>query len=71
MTRANVVPATRGAETSGGESARGMGATITVPDRLADDVVLIRRDLHMHPELGFAEHRQIAKPRIGVRDHLL
>ena len=28
-------------------------ATITVPERLADDVVLIRRDLHMHPELGF------------------
>lgn len=34
-----------------------MGATIAVPDRLADDVVLIRRDLHMHPELGFQEHR--------------
>ena len=34
-----------------------MTATITVPQRLADDVVLIRRDLHMHPELGFREHR--------------
>jgi len=34
-----------------------MGAAITVPERLADDVVLIRRDLHMHPELGFEEHR--------------
>jgi amidohydrolase len=34
-----------------------MSATITVPERLADDVVLVRRDLHMHPELGFAEHR--------------
>lgn len=34
-----------------------MGAAIIVPERLADDVVLIRRDLHMHPELGFAEHR--------------
>jgi amidohydrolase len=34
-----------------------MPATITVPARLADDVVLIRRDLHMHPELGFREHR--------------
>jgi amidohydrolase len=34
-----------------------MGATVVVPDRLADDVVLIRRDLHMHPELGFEEHR--------------
>jgi len=34
-----------------------MAATITVPQRLADDVVLIRRDLHMHPELGFHEHR--------------
>lgn len=34
-----------------------MTATITVPQRLIDDVVLIRRDLHMHPELGFQEHR--------------
>ena len=34
-----------------------MTASITVPQRLADDVVLIRRDLHMHPELGFREHR--------------
>ncbi len=34
-----------------------MPGTIAVPDRLIDDVVLIRRDLHMHPELGFAEHR--------------
>ncbi|MEO9171429.1 MAG: M20 family metallopeptidase [Candidatus Baltobacteraceae bacterium] len=34
-----------------------MTATITVPQRIADDVVLIRRDLHMHPELGFCEHR--------------
>ena len=34
-----------------------MAATITVPQRLADDVVSIRRDLHMHPELGFHEHR--------------
>jgi amidohydrolase len=34
-----------------------MAAAIVVPERLADDVVLIRRDLHMHPELGFAEHR--------------
>ncbi|HEV7179830.1 MAG TPA: amidohydrolase [Candidatus Baltobacteraceae bacterium] len=34
-----------------------MAAIITVPQRLADDVVLIRRDLHMHPEMGFHEHR--------------
>ena len=34
-----------------------MTATVTVPQRLVDDVVLIRRDLHMHPELGFEEHR--------------
>jgi amidohydrolase len=34
-----------------------MTATIVVPERLADDVVLIRRDLHMHPETAFAEHR--------------
>jgi amidohydrolase len=34
-----------------------MPTTISIPDRLADDVVLIRRDLHIHPELGFHEHR--------------
>ncbi len=34
-----------------------MSATIIVPERVVDDVVLIRRDLHMHPELGFQEHR--------------
>jgi amidohydrolase len=37
-----------------------MPATITVPDRLSDDVVLTRRDLHMHPELGFEERRTAA-----------
>jgi amidohydrolase len=37
-----------------------MSATISVPQRLVDDVVLIRRDLHMHPELGFREHRTAA-----------
>jgi amidohydrolase len=30
---------------------------MNVPQRLADEVVSIRRDLHMHPELGFREHR--------------
>jgi amidohydrolase len=34
-----------------------MPTTISVPERLADEVVMIRRDLHMHPELGFREHR--------------
>jgi amidohydrolase len=34
-----------------------MPPTIEIPERLADEVVLIRRDLHMHPELGFEEHR--------------
>jgi amidohydrolase len=39
------------------QNPRMMAATITIPQRLSDDVVLIRRDLHMHPELGFHEHR--------------
>jgi amidohydrolase len=39
------------------ENPRRMAASITVPQRLIDDVVLVRRDLHMHPELGFEEHR--------------
>jgi amidohydrolase len=34
-----------------------MAPTIIVPQRLADEVVLLRRDLHMHPELGFHEFR--------------
>jgi amidohydrolase len=34
-----------------------MPPTIAVPERLADEVILTRRDLHMHPELGFEEHR--------------
>jgi amidohydrolase len=34
-----------------------MSTLISVPDALADDVVRVRRDLHMHPELGFQEHR--------------
>src|ERR1700722_13579400 len=39
------------------ESSFSMAPTIAVPRPLVDDVVLIRRDLHMHPELGFNEHR--------------
>jgi amidohydrolase len=34
-----------------------MQSTIQIPQQLADDVILMRRDLHMHPELGFEEHR--------------
>ncbi len=34
-----------------------MPPTITVPQPVKDDVILIRRDLHMHPELGFEEFR--------------
>lgn len=34
-----------------------MTATISVPEKLLEDVVALRRDFHMHPELGFEEHR--------------
>ncbi len=34
-----------------------MPLTLDVPQRLLDDVVAIRRDLHAHPELGFEETR--------------
>ncbi len=34
-----------------------MTVTNSLSQRLVDDVVLIRRDLHMHPETAFAEHR--------------
>jgi amidohydrolase len=34
-----------------------VSSAIVVPQRLTDDVILMRRDLHMHPELGFEEHR--------------
>ena len=31
--------------------------TVTVPESIAADVVALRRDIHMHPELGFEEFR--------------
>lgn len=34
-----------------------MTSIISLPDKLADDVVALRRDFHMHPELGFEELR--------------
>jgi amidohydrolase len=34
-----------------------MTATIDVPEKLAYEVVALRRDFHMHPELAFEEHR--------------
>lgn len=34
-----------------------MTSAITVPTSLAEDVVQLRRDFHMHPELGFKEFR--------------
>ncbi|MGH8164278.1 MAG: amidohydrolase, partial [Rhodanobacteraceae bacterium] len=37
-----------------------MTAALEIPQKLADDVVAIRRDLHMHPELGFEERRTAA-----------
>lgn len=34
-----------------------MTGSIEVPERVVSDVVALRRDFHMHPELGFEEHR--------------
>lgn len=34
--------------------------TVTVPREIVDEVVATRRDLHVHPELGFEEHRTSA-----------
>jgi amidohydrolase len=34
-----------------------MTSTNSLPDKLLTQVVSLRRDLHMHPELGFEEHR--------------
>jgi metal-dependent amidase/aminoacylase/carboxypeptidase family protein len=35
-------------------------ALAPLPDDVVRDVIAIRRDLHIHPELGFAEHRTAA-----------
>ena len=45
-----------------------MSALITVPSEIADGVVAIRRDLHMHPETAFAEHRTAALVAHRLRD---
>src|SRR5437016_474165 len=37
-----------------------MTAAIEIPAKLVDEVVGTRRDLHMHPELGFQEERTAA-----------
>jgi amidohydrolase len=37
-----------------------MPGAIAVPDRLYDDAVSVRRDIHRHPELGFREVRTSA-----------
>jgi amidohydrolase len=34
-----------------------VAAVIEVPEKVVSDVVALRRDFHMHPELGFEEHR--------------
>jgi amidohydrolase len=45
-----------------------MTSIIEIPERLADEVVLTRRDLHMHPELGFEEHRTASLVAQRLRD---
>ncbi len=47
---------------------RAMSPLITIPRELADDVVAVRRDLHMHPETAFAEHRTAALVARRLRD---
>lgn len=34
-----------------------MSALLEIPETVVSDVVAMRRDLHVHPELGFQEHR--------------
>src|SRR5437868_4331766 len=43
-------------------------STIEVPDTLISSVVRVRRDLHMHPELGFQEERTSARVAETLRD---
>lgn len=45
-----------------------MSAPITVPQAVVDDVVAVRRDVHMHPETAFAEHRTAALVARRLRD---
>ena len=40
---------------------------MTVPSALLDDAIALRRDLHRHPELGFAEHRTAGLVANGLR----
>jgi amidohydrolase len=42
--------------------------TVAVPDDIVAEVVATRRDLHVHPELGFEEHRTsaIVAERLGA-----
>lgn len=37
-----------------------MSSAVIVPDALVENVVAYRRDLHMHPEIAFHEHRTAA-----------
>jgi len=47
-------------------------AILTAVDELSDELIAFRRDLHAHPELGFAEHRtttKIIERLFGFDDH--
>ncbi len=66
-------PATKvlpgGASRERREDPLGVMAATDLPDVLIADVIDVRRDLHMHPELGFEEHRTAGIAASRLRDY--